>query len=120
MAARDQLEHFARNVQTIADRWSRRLAELHRTDRRVAIWGAGARALLFLHQVDNNDHVGCVVDINPVRQGNYLAHIGVRIDPPDRLVEFRPDLILISNSAFADEIRQQASVLGLSADFEVF
>jgi hypothetical protein len=70
--------------------------------------------------VDNNDHVGCVVDINPVRQGNYLAHIGVRIDPPDRLVEFRPDLILISNSAFADEIRQQASVLGLSADFEVF
>jgi SAM-dependent methyltransferase len=120
MAARDQLEHFARNVQTIADRWSRRLAELHRTDRRVAIWGAGARALLFLHQVDNKDHVGCVVDISPLRQGNYLAHIGVRIDPPDRLVEFRPDLILISNSAFADEIRQQASVLGLSADFEVF
>ena len=46
----------------------------------VAQYDAGARALLFLRQVDNRDHVGRVVDINPTRQGNYLTHVGVRID----------------------------------------
>ena len=52
-------------------------------------------------------------------RGKYLAHVGVRIDPPEHLPEFRPDLVLISNAAFADEIREQASALGISAEFEV-
>ena len=117
---RANLERFSRSVQGYASRWSQRLSELHLASRRVAIWGAGARALLFLLQVDNKDHVGRVVDINPTRQGNYLMHVGVRIDAPESLCEFQPDLILISNSAFADEIREQAAGLGLSAELEVF
>jgi SAM-dependent methyltransferase len=117
---RSNLERFVHNVESYASHWSRKLDEMHRSGRRLAIWGAGARALLFLHQVDNKDSVGCVVDINPARQGNYLAGVGVRIDSPDSLREFRPDVILISNASFADEIREQAKSLGLSADFELF
>lgn len=119
-AVRQELERFSRSVRARTDRWRGRLAELHAEGRRLAIWGAGARALLFLHEMDAVDRIGCVVDINPVRQGNYLAHIGVRIDPPEALRDFRPDRILISNAAFADEIREQASRLGLSAELEVF
>jgi SAM-dependent methyltransferase len=119
-AQRSRLTRFSSSVQTYARRWSQRLSELQATGRRVAIWGAGARALLFLNQVENKDHIGMVVDINPTRQGKFLAHVGVRIDPPVALREFQPDLILVSNSAFADEIRQQAAELGLSAELEVF
>jgi len=118
-AARDRLDRFSDHVTSSASRWSERLAESADAGQRVAIWGAGARALLFLHQIENRDRIGRVVEINPVRQGKYLAGVGVRIDPPESLRTFDPDLILISNSAFAEEIRQQAAGLGLSAGFEV-
>lgn len=118
-AVRGQLDQFATNVRAITDDWRRRLSTLREQGRRVAIWGAGARALLFLQQVAQEDQIGRVVDINPVRQGKFLAHVGVRIDAPEDLVGYEPDLVLISNSAFAEEIRAQASELGLSADFEI-
>jgi SAM-dependent methyltransferase len=117
---RANLERFSLNVRDHSSRWSRRLDQFHQAGQKVAIWGAGARALLFLLQVDNRHHVGSVVDINPSRQGNFLTHLGVRIDAPESLFEFQPDVILISNSAFADEIRAQAAALGLSAETEVF
>lgn len=119
-ALRKRVAEFAETVRTYAQKWSERLAELNKTGKRVAIWGAGARALLFLNQIENMDHVGCVVDINPDRQGRYLAHICVKIDAPEAIHDFKPDLMLISNSAFAEEIKAQARELGINAEMEVF
>jgi SAM-dependent methyltransferase len=119
-AVKQRLERFAQSVDAQIEHWSGRLARLRDDQKRVAIWGAGARALLFINAIPEAEHIGMLVDINPTRQDMYLAHVGHRIDPPDRLKAFDPDLLLISNSAFADEIRQQAAALGVTAPSEVF
>lgn len=119
-AQRLNLERFANSVSSYADLWNRRLAALSAEGKRVAIWGAGARALLFLCQLEHTGLIGRVVDINPNRQGNYLTRVGTEIHAPEELIDYSPDLLLISNAAFADEIREQAAAMGIRAETEVF
>jgi len=57
-----------------------------------------------------------VADINPRRQGRFLAGTGQLVVAPVALRDIRPDLIVVTNPAYATEIRTQAGALGLHAE----
>lgn len=54
--------------------------------------------------------------MNPGRQGLYLPRSAHRVEAPERLLADPPDLVVVSNPAYADEIAAQASELGVRAE----
>ena len=59
------------------------------------------------------------MDINPRKQGMCLAGTGQQIVPPEFLREVRPDVIVVMNPIYEDEIREIAQRLGLTSEFMV-
>jgi SAM-dependent methyltransferase len=109
---------FGSAFATVVDHWRARLDEVESSSRRVAAWGAGARAITFFALYpDAARLVPAVVDINPGRQGLYLPGTAHRVDAPERLVDVGPDVVLITNPTYEREIVQQARALGLECEF---
>jgi SAM-dependent methyltransferase len=113
----ENLLQFSTVVQTTCEEWSRRLKSLTARYSRIALWGAGARAISFLTLFSTFESLRAVVDINPARQGKFLPKSGLEVLAPETLLQLRPELILISNPTYAAEIQMQARQLGLTCDF---
>jgi hypothetical protein len=68
----------------------------------------------FLSTLKIRDEIDFVVDINPHRQGKYLAGSGKQIVPPAFLREYRPETVIVMNPIYCDEIRAELDRMGLS------
>jgi hypothetical protein len=86
--------------------WRRRAESL--ADRgKCVVWGAGAKGVAFLNQIDpDGEVVHAVVDLNPRKQGRYVPGTGHAIIAPQRLQEIRPRTVLVANSNYLEEIRE--------------
>lgn len=95
--------------------WRRRINELRSDGRRVAIWGAGAKGVMFLNMlgVSTGAGVDWVVDINPRKHGHFVPLMGQRIVGPDRLLQDPPDLIIAMNPEYECEIRSMIDAIGI-------
>lgn len=61
----------------LRDAWQHKVHQLVERERRVAIWGAGAKGVTFANLVDpKRELITCVVDLNPQKQGNYVPGTG--------------------------------------------
>ena len=78
------------------------------------VWGGGAKAVSFLNLLELGEAIEYVVDINPGKQGSYLAGTGQRIVPPEFLREHRPDEVIVMNPVYLVEIERQLGELGVS------
>lgn len=105
---------FADMYREKINQWARRLNSFDRQGRRVVVWGAGAKGTTFLNLL-RPANVQYVVDINPRKQGKYLAGTGQQIVAPEFLREQRPDVIVCMNSRYRDEIARQVRGLGIEA-----
>jgi hypothetical protein len=56
------------------------------------------------------------VDINPKKQGRFVPGVGKKIVPPEFLSEYRPDLVIVVNSIYVNEIGAMLNKLGLNPD----
>jgi hypothetical protein len=68
----------------------------------------------FLTTLGINEEIGYVVDINPFKHGTYMAGTGHEIVPPDFLQGYRPDVVIVMNPVYRDEIRQSCADMGLA------
>ena len=102
----------------IAD-WSARMSAWRREGRCVAIWGAGARVVLFLNMVETPEAVDMVVDINPRKEGFHLPGTGHRIQAPGELAGFAPQTVLLMNPNYRNEVRKSLNDLGVTAELLV-
>jgi hypothetical protein len=105
---------FARRFRAKRAEWQQRLGELRRAGRRSVVWGGGAKAVSFLNLLEIGDQIEYVVDINPGKQGSYLAGSGQEIVAPQFLREYRPDVVIVMNRVYQREIEQQLSGLSPS------
>jgi len=94
-------------------RWSRFIEYASVEGRRVALWGAGAKSVTFLNVIPGAERVECVVDLNPRKQGAFIPGTAQQVMPPERLIDFRPDVIIVLNPLYQSEIRQSLVSLGL-------
>ena len=98
-------------------RWRQVMADAANLGRRVAVWGAGSKAVGFLTTLGvGSDVVSYVVDINPHKQGTYLPGGGQEIVPPERLHEQPPDLVIVMNPAYREEIADDLRRLDVRAE----
>jgi SAM-dependent methyltransferase len=93
--------------------WNARFNEMRRSGQRPVVWGAGAKGTMFLNAFAAAGLVEYVVDINPNKQGKYVAGTGQRIVSPNELTQIRPDLVILMNPVYGEEVRRQVSGLGV-------
>lgn len=110
---------YSRLLASQRDRWEDELDVLASSGQRLLMWGAGARAISFLTSLRVTDQISAVIDTNPRRQGKFLPLTGQPVVAPEVVAAAPPDVILISNSSFATEIRVQAEGLGYRGRFLV-
>ena len=93
--------------------WGEQLAEAAEQGRRVALWGAGTKGATFLNVVPGARGIVAVVDVNPRKRGRFVPGTGHRVCAPEDLVTDRPDVVLVMNNLYEDEIRRTLADLGL-------
>ncbi len=83
----------------------------------VALWGAGAKGVNFALLADPAGRaIDCVIDVNPAKQGKYLAGSGLPVVAPAAAATRKPASIYVMNPNYLGEIRAQAAQAGLAAD----
>lgn len=110
---------FAENYRVKREEWRSRLGALAAAGKRGVVWGAGSKGVTFLNAMDAGDEIVAVIDINPRKQGKYVAGTGQQIVPPSLLAGLRPDFVIIMNANYRDEIGEMLAEIGVEAEILV-
>lgn len=84
----------------------------------TVLWGAGSKATGFLTTLGAGDHVAAVVDIDPAKQGKFVAGTAHPIIAPGDLPPYAPALVLAMNPIYVDEIQKSLHSMGLTSPVE--
>ncbi len=110
------VDEFTNDVtRNIAD-WRQSMADWAQTGKKVVLWGSGSKAVSFLTTVGVQNELQYVVDINPNRHGFYMPGTGHEIVSPDFLKDYEPDVVVIMNPVYRDEITHSLKERGLTPD----
>lgn len=96
--------------------WKEKLQQFKEQRKRVVIWGSGSKAVAYLTTLGIRDEVAYVVDINPYKYGKYLAGTGHEIVLPTFLEAYRPDVVIVMNPIYCDEIRRDLEKMDVQAE----
>jgi hypothetical protein len=66
--------------------------------------------------VDPEGEIRHIVEINPARQGKHIPGTGALVVSPQSLLGYRPDVVILTNATYANEIKQQINQLELGCE----
>jgi len=95
---------FQTNVSTRMDAWKILIGKANRDGKKIAIWGGGSKAVAFLTTLQLGAEIEAVVDVNPYKQGTFAAGTGHEIISPSKLTKMNPDLVIVMNPVYKEEI----------------
>lgn len=122
------IRHFRRAGIAKIKAWRERFVQWDKQGFSVALWGSGSKAVAFLTTIAGSPSaankiagagalsslVSCVVDINPARIGNFMPGCAMPIVAPESLKAFQPDIVIVMNSIYLDEISKDLREMGLT------
>ncbi len=111
-----EVAHFAEHVPVLVEEWTSQIRSDHAAGRRVVLWGGGSKGVAFLTTLGLTDEIAGVVDINPNKANTFMAGSGHRIVAPSTLTEIRPDVVIVMNPIYTNEISAELSALGIDAE----
>lgn len=111
---RASVGRFRRGFAQQQERWRGELAAASGEGGAV-VWGSGSKGVSFLTTLGVGAEVDRVVDINPHRQGRFMAGTGHPIVAPEALRESPPALVVAMNPIYLAEIGARLSELGVEA-----
>ncbi|OFZ99939.1 MAG: SAM-dependent methyltransferase [Betaproteobacteria bacterium RIFCSPLOWO2_02_67_12] len=101
----DTYTAFARRVDALGAELGRLLGELKAQGRRIAGFGAPAKATTLMHHFRIGPaQIEFIVDDSPLKQGLYSPGLHVPVLPPEAIIERRPDYLLLLAWNFARPI----------------
>ena len=112
---RKAVSRFAEGVPAWLAHWHHQLRDYRERNLRVVVWGSGSKGVAFLTAVDLDGFIEYVVDINPHRQGHYMAKTGQKIVAPDFLRQYSPNVVLVMNAFYRLEIAVEMKRHGVEA-----
>lgn len=112
------VDSFADRYEAKRAKWQDTLDDCERNGKKVVLWGSGSKGVAFLTSLHRNDVIKYVVDINPYRQDHYMVGFGQKIIAPEFLKEYEPDLVIVMNSIYVDEIREMLNGMSLEPEIQ--
>ena len=88
-------------------KWEKKLKEFQIKKQKTVIWGAGAKGVIFANLFDpDKEYICAVVDINPNKQGKYLAGTGHEILGIKEMGKLNVDNVIVMNENYYYEIKK--------------
>jgi hypothetical protein len=115
-ALEERVMAFSRSVDGDRAAWQMLVREAFERGRKPVIWGGGSKAVTFLQAIGVRDEIAYVVDINPNKSGTFLPGNGQEVVPPAFLTGYRPDLVILMNPIYREEVGTTLRGLGLSPE----
>jgi len=107
---------FQETVPLKMEKWKESLRSVTAQGKRIVLWGSGSKAVAYLTTLGIGQELDYVVDINPHKHGKFSAGTGHEIVPPSFLKTYQPDLVVVMNPAYCDEIRSDLKQMGVEAE----
>jgi nucleoside-diphosphate-sugar epimerase/SAM-dependent methyltransferase len=101
-------ETFAERVRSFRLAARKLIGDIKADGKRIAAYGAAAKGTIMLNYLGFNENtLEYVVDKNVHKQGMYMPGVGLCIHDPARLIEDKPDYLMILPWNFREEIIRQ-------------
>ena len=105
---------FEREAPKILSGWKAVVNETLARGERVVLWGSGSKGVAFLTTLGMCDEISYTVDINPNKHGTFMATTGQQVVSPEFLESYRPDLVILMNPLYHDEVKEDLQKRGLN------
>jgi SAM-dependent methyltransferase len=113
------LKTLSSRFEAEVSRWKADLKQMEKEGVRAIPWGAGEHGIGFLNILNIQQRMPYIVDINPTRVGKFLPGTGQEVVAPEFLIQYKPDVVIITNSTYKDEIQKHVAQLGVTCRFIV-
>ncbi len=110
------VDHFEKQYPIVVEKLRGDLRASAADGKRAVIWGAGSKGVSYLTTLGLQDEIGYAVDINPYKQGMFMAGTGQEVVGPDFLAEYDPDLVVAMNPIYLAEIQAELDRIGVEAN----
>lgn len=98
--------HFTKIYPQKLSYWRNAISSWRAKGQKVVLWGGSSKSVSFLTTLGiTTTHLKYVVDVNPRKIGTYIAGTGQKIISPQFLEIYRPDIVIVMNPIYQDEIR---------------
>lgn len=108
------VDDFTLRIYNRLNEWREVIGNFKKEGKKIVLWGGGSKAVAFLTTLGFVDEIPYAVDINPFKNGTYLAGNGQKIVSPEFLKEYIPDIVIIMNPIYMEEIRNDLKKLSLN------
>ena len=116
---REDVNKFQDNFVNKVNIWRDTLAKLSEDGKKAVVWGAGSKGVTFLNIMGSQNVIDHIVDINPRKKGMFVAGSGQEIIPPEALTDLSPEVVIVMNPNYRDEIGNIMKEMGISAEILV-
>lgn len=110
------VDEFVIKINEELGKWEKLLLRMKDENKKVVIWGGGSKSVGFLTHFNDLNIIKHVVDLNPYMQGNYIPSIGMQYVAPEFLRTYKPDIVIIMNGIYENEIRKMLMEMGLTPE----
>jgi SAM-dependent methyltransferase len=109
-----EASNFKQSISSILDEWYQKLEQFKSNGQQAVIWGAGSKGVAFLTSLNIRDEIRYAVDVNPHKHGTFMAGTGQKIVSPDFMLDYKPDIVIVMNAIYQEEIRRDLNKMGLN------
>jgi SAM-dependent methyltransferase len=111
--------NVAAPLERLVTAWRYKVAELQQRGP-VAVWGAGARGVMFCNFTDPDArNITAVIDSNPAKQKSFVSVTGHPIVSPDAMESLGIAAVIVTNESYRTEIEASIRSLGLNVGVTV-
>lgn len=118
-SVKELVEKFSTNFNQKINEWEVKLEQYRRAGKKIIAWGGGAKGVSFLNFLKTENLINEIVDINFRKQGMYIAGTGQKYLLPEELSTINPDVVILMNPIYKEEIADTLSKLNLHPEILV-
>jgi hypothetical protein len=111
-----EVDTFMSQAPKVLDTWKQTVRDAYNQGQKIVLWGSGSKGVAFLTTLDICNEIEYTVDINPNKHGTYMAGTGQKVVSPDFLSEYLPDLVILMNPVYRQEVQKELHQRGIFAN----